>query len=429
MMLFVEVTQMLDYARRGENLTGIQRLTFNTAMRLTELLGAENVKLLAYSVKYQEFRTADPALLFQFWQHDSKDDQSPLGKFLSTLKPLRLKNLNPNMESWDYALFGKADKILLTEAWWWQKDVVTANKLLAQLSQATIIRFIHDLIPVTQSRFVGADFSHIFERGLLSEIKNSDLLIANSKATAKDLNSYLKRNKIKKAVKIVPLAHEFQLQKSNTKTLTHSLLGFGKTFFAKLKLNAVLEGAKTRPIVVGCGTFEERKNLFRLLKAWQSLLKIHGPKIPTLVLVGRWGYPSNHIKRFLKNTRYLDGNVKLLFDIDDEGLLSLYEASKFSIYLSYAEGWGLPVGESMWLHKPVIASNSSSIPEVGGNLIDYVDPSDDGQISAAIEKLAFDETHYQLRLAALQKAKLRTWDMFSEELAIAMGYKDVQPKK
>ena len=66
----------------------------------------------------------------------------------------------------------------------------------------------------------------------------------------------------------------------------------------------------------------------------------------------------------------------------------------------------------------------SGVSEVGGHLIDYVDPLDDGQIIAAIEKLVFDEKHYQLRLTALQKASLRTWDTFSKELATAMARHD-----
>jgi len=52
----------------------------------------------------------------------------------------------------------------------------------------------------------------------------------------------------------------------------------------------------------------------------------------------------------------------------DEELAYLYKNSLFTVFPSYYEGWGLPIGESLWFGKPVVASNTSSMREVGGML-------------------------------------------------------------
>jgi hypothetical protein len=52
----------------------------------------------------------------------------------------------------------------------------------------------------------------------------------------------------------------------------------------------------------------------------------------------------------------------------------LYRHCLFTIFPSFVEGWGLPVGESLGYGKVCIASDTSSLPEVGGTLVDYIDP-------------------------------------------------------
>jgi glycosyltransferase involved in cell wall biosynthesis len=87
-----------------------------------------------------------------------------------------------------------------------------------------------------------------------------------------------------------------------------------------------------------------------------------------------WG-----ISDFLNDLK-LDYRVKdkiiLLTDVNDNDLAALYRASYFTLYPSLYEGWGLPVAESLAFGKFCLASKSSSIPEVGGELLEYIDPWD-----------------------------------------------------
>ncbi len=63
--------------------------------------------------------------------------------------------------------------------------------------------------------------------------------------------------------------------------------------------------------------------------------------------------------------------------------------------------------QSLWFGRPGVASDASSTPEVGGDLVDYASPHDNAAIEAALEKLVFDDAHLANRNAAIRNAKLR----------------------
>jgi glycosyltransferase involved in cell wall biosynthesis len=69
-------------------------------------------------------------------------------------------------------------------------------------------------------------------------------------------------------------------------------------------------------------------------------------------------------------------------------LQELYRAAKAILILSLLEGFGIPLLEGMASGTPVIASRSSSLPEVGGDAVKYCDPLDENSITAAIVELA-----------------------------------------
>ena len=74
------------------------------------------------------------------------------------------------------------------------------------------------------------------------------------------------------------------------------------------------------------------------------------------------------------------------------------------------------MGESLWHGTPCITSNRSSMPEVGGALCDYVDPTSIDSIADAVERFARDRDYRDARAAAIRRAKLRTWTDFAESV-------------
>ena len=97
--------------------------------------------------------------------------------------------------------------------------------------------------------------------------------------------------------------------------------------------------------------------------------------------------------------------------MDDQSLQWLYQNCFAVLYPSLFEGFGLPVLEAMTLGAPVITSNSTSIPEIGGSAALLVDPMQEEDIFKAMLTLSSNQTHREtLREKALQQAKNFSWE-------------------
>ena len=71
----------------------------------------------------------------------------------------------------------------------------------------------------------------------------------------------------------------------------------------------------------------------------------------------------------------------------DNFVRSLFDSAKLFVFSSWAEGYGLPVAEALQHGVPVVASNTTSIPEVAGNLIDYFEPWDSSALSSLFSSI------------------------------------------
>jgi len=119
----------------------------------------------------------------------------------------------------------------------------------------------------------------------------------------------------------------------------------------------------------------------------------------------------------LKTTHYLDGRVHILHDLSDTDLNTLYGACLFTTFPSFVEGWGLPVGESLARGKPCVASSTSSLPEVGGDLVDYVDPLNLRDGIPVLHRMIFDDDYRERRSANIQtRFKPRNWSDMATDL-------------
>jgi len=129
------------------------------------------------------------------------------------------------------------------------------------------------------------------------------------------------------------------------------------------------------------GTVEPRKNLMALLEA-MILTKKYLP----LVVVGKLTDYQHKIQKFIE----ADLNriqVFFLTRIQDHELAVLYQMAEVMVYPSFFEGFGLPVAEAQASGCPVITSNTSSLPEAGGDGAIYINPEKPSEIGEAIESL------------------------------------------
>jgi glycosyltransferase involved in cell wall biosynthesis len=166
-----------------------------------------------------------------------------------------------------------------------------------------------------------------------------------------------------------------------------------------------------RPYVLAAGTLEPRKNLLRLLAAWEALGEDLRDAFE-LVLVGPIGWDAEAIVRAAHAARIVVAGY-----VPDDELAALYAGCELFCYPSLYEGFGLPVLEAMKAGAPVLTSDVSSLPEVAGDAAMLVDPLSVEAIRDAITRLLRDPEERQgLRTAGLQRAAQFTWERTATEV-------------
>ncbi len=162
--------------------------------------------------------------------------------------------------------------------------------------------------------------------------------------------------------------------------------------------------------VLAVGTLEPRKNLPRLVSAYSQLPRAARSAHP-LVVVGALGWQTGPT---LSALRSLGDDCLMLGHVSDEALAELYRRCALFCYPSLGEGFGLPVLEAMAVGAAVLTSDVSSLPEVGGAAVAYVDPRDVGGISTAIAGLLADgDRRARLATAARARAREFSWESFA----------------
>jgi len=164
--------------------------------------------------------------------------------------------------------------------------------------------------------------------------------------------------------------------------------------------------------VLFVGTIEPRKNLVGLLEAYRSLLD-RGSNVG-LVTAGRTGWRSESFFERLAALRVAE-RVTLLGPFPDAELPALYSAADVLAFPSLYEGFGLPVLEAMACGTPVVASNTSAIPEVAGEAGILVPPHDVVALAGALERVLADAAlRADLRARGLAQAARFTWQRSAE---------------
>jgi glycosyltransferase involved in cell wall biosynthesis len=169
--------------------------------------------------------------------------------------------------------------------------------------------------------------------------------------------------------------------------------------------------------VLAVGTLEPRKNLPRLVAAY-SRLSIRLQDAHPLVVVGALGWETGETLTALHS---LGERCTLLGYVTDAALAELYRRSAVFCYPSLGEGFGLPVLEAMAAGTAVLTSDVSSLPEVGGEAVEYADPSDVTSIAVALEGLLESPARRaELGSLALERAREFTWTRFAERTLTAL---------
>jgi glycosyltransferase involved in cell wall biosynthesis len=156
------------------------------------------------------------------------------------------------------------------------------------------------------------------------------------------------------------------------------------------------------------GTMEPIKNFARLLEAYGAA-RGRLPEDVTLMVVGQPGWQCDGLLRSTQELG-LDGSVRFIGYVSDADLADLYSGALAFVYPSLYEGFGLPPLEAMTCGAPVIASRTSSLPEVVGEAGLLVDPLDIEDMAAAMVRVASDPAlREEMRRAGRARARQFSW--------------------
>lgn len=220
-------------------------------------------------------------------------------------------------------------------------------------------------------------------------LKNAKKVIAISESTKKDLINF------------------YNLDEKKIKVIYN---GFDKNHFS-YKSDAkeyIYNKYNIQKYIFTVGSSYPHKNIDKLIEAFIQM----NNKDLVLVITGEIG---EYQKKMIE--KYNVQNIFFIGFIDFKDLPYFYSAAEIMIYPSLYEGFGFPPLEAMSCNCPVIASNTSSIPEVCGNAVEYINPHELDSIIKSINKVK-DNKQYRDSLIAkgLLQVEKFTWEKASKEI-------------
>jgi glycosyltransferase involved in cell wall biosynthesis len=173
--------------------------------------------------------------------------------------------------------------------------------------------------------------------------------------------------------------------------------------------------AITAPYIAHHGTLQPRKNLVRLIQAYDLLLDRRPELDLQLVLMGPLGWQYEEIVRAGNRQRF-KGKVIFTGGLPDPDLALLLKGSLLAVMPSLYEGFCLPMIEAMACGIPTIAANTSCLPEVSGNMLSYFDPLSIEDMAVCMEAAVFDQSlRERLRADGIQRANTFSWERCARE--------------
>ena len=277
------------------------------------------------------------------------------------------------------------------DAFWGQPT----NMPIRLLQKCFRLLTLHDLVPYVCPESMKVR-SWLRMRTLLRPVATAaDVVIADSKSTADLGRRYLGLDGRK--IRVVYAASPSFMQPVPK---------------AEARATVAREFGINREYVLCVSTIEPRKDHLTLLSAVASL-----PQAPLVVLAGGVGWRCGGILAEICEQERI-GRVRFVGRVDDRWLSTLYSGAKLSVYPSLYEGFGLPVLEAMACGCPVVCSDSSSLPEVGGRAAAYFRTGDSRDLSQTLASLLPNQHRLELMSSAgLAHAQRFSFRRAAEEIS------------
>lgn len=255
---------------------------------------------------------------------------------------------------------------------------------------------LHDIIPYKMPETVGPSYLKIFLEQIPKIVPQCDGIITVSNFSKEDIMREFDYPGEK--IFVTHLAPE-DIYKPKDKRFSKGLIN---------KLYGI-----ENDYILYIGGFSPRKNIIGLIEAFSKLVLKHKKDIK-LVIAGKKGLSYERYRNRAESLGILD---KVLFPgfIPIEHLPFLYSAAELFVYPSFYEGFGLPPVEAMACGTPVIASNTTSIPEIVGNNALLINPWDTEELFQAMLKTLEDSS---LRESLITKGFIRSSELSWDKTAL-----------
>lgn len=285
-----------------------------------------------------------------------------------------------------------SDVVLMLDTFWGGTRSTAAAKR-ARNAGAMVIPVVHDLIPITHPEYTLPMLVLTFETRLLRALRIATGIIANSRATARDVKMLADRNGLALPIVTFRLGSDLEM---------------GDRHSAPVKATGPF-----RYLMVG--SIDPHKNHVTVLSAFEMLWREGWDG--TLTIVGRIGRGDPAFIERLRTHPELGRRLLLLHDASDQRLGEMLDSSDAMVMASRAEGFGIPLVEALTNGMPVIASDIPVFREIAGDSILRFDPEDAADLDRAIK--AFETDPGRWRRAA-DDYRWPTWDASADELMLAI---------
>jgi glycosyltransferase involved in cell wall biosynthesis len=169
------------------------------------------------------------------------------------------------------------------------------------------------------------------------------------------------------------------------------------------------------PYFLFLGLVHPRKNLTRIIKAFEWFRNTSGESVK-LMVVGSTKYWTEDTRQAYEKSPNKD-DILLKGRLPEAELNNIIASSMALVYASLFEGFGIPILEAMQCEIPVITSKTTSMPEVGGDAVSFVDPYSFQSIGEAMLKISQDSTYCEeLIEKGKEQCKKFTWDQTADRL-------------
>jgi glycosyltransferase involved in cell wall biosynthesis len=310
------------------------------------------------------------------------------------IKAPELRNCKIHFEGASFKNMVKAwnTKVNDRTEWLGLPDIIHSNNFSCfHDHKARIVYTLHDVAPFVHPEFTTEENRLVCSDGLFNASIFADHIIATSDYTKRSFLHYFPHYPEDRMTIIYWGSRPAIRPVHDRQALEKNLKKFDIT---------------TGNFWLGVGTIEPRKNYDLLIDAY-----LCSNDTRQLVIAGNKGWLESELYHKIEISKRKE-KIKLLGYVSDKDLSCLYSSCFAFIYPSQYEGFGLPVLEAMSCGAPVITSKSSSIPEVGGDAVLYIDP---GSKESLIEKMTFlknnSETAFELRKKSLERVKSFSWDI------------------